>query len=1332
MSNGLNRMFRVIWNESLGSWVAVAETASARGKPSKSRRERGVGAVTAVAVGMLALWNPNVDAAPVLATGGAPAGVTVVTSGAAPSIATTVTQNTARAVVKWSSFNLSKTGTKSETVEFKHGTAGNKAFSTLNLISDANPSSINGKITSLGEVILVNPNGVFFGKNAVVNVGSLVASALPISEANYLKGSYIFDGSKDDFAGVGNSGKITATNGSIALIGNNATNTGMLLAAQGTVSLSAADKVTLTQTNGGFTHTASLGNAVTNAFVQHTGSITSKDVALQARSLTGYVPGVNVTGTVTANHATATDGKILLASSGSNIEVNGATITGANGAIEFVGSTVFKGSTTVGGAGSSVKFAANSGSSAVVSLGSSADFVKFAADNAIVFDSGLTFQGNNGKAAFTTTRSACLGGAKCAADSLNLSQALSLAAPTLGQLEVTAKQIGMGGAVTLDKPTIIKLTGTSVQADAGFSLTAKNAAVEVTGANGVTMGTGAKIESKSINVDAQAGKLEAGDNVTLKATESVVLKGDLGVMFGAGANVIGKTLSITARNASGTGFSAGTGSTLTANDTLPGADIKIFANKFSFAGGAVGLKGQWVAYLNNASGNNSGFQGDFHRFGCTEVVCAPGVTVPALDKSGFYYAERPTLALALSKTPVVYGSADPGSFAVNLTGLAAGDDAAAVGYDATKNTFSVAALVAGTTSTAGKRKVGEYDASVTADPFSKAASLGYLVGGVVAGGKTSFTTAKALNVTAKEVDTVVAATATVASKVYDGTTAATVSSFTTGTLNAPDIVAKDVVSMKNAAVATFADKNASLSEKNVTVALSLEGADAGNYVLKTKSITKTAKIDKKTVAWDATAIGKVTVNAATTKVYDRTTGQAATVVQPAAKDLAALLGVAEAGMAVTLSVSGGKANFSDQNVGDGKTLKATVGISGVDAANFNFSAPEKVISTTASITAKSISAYGLSGLAKEYNGETDLASTAQGLVAGVVFGDTVHATVTGKFQDEDAGANFVTAKFTGLAGADKGNYTLKNLGSGITALATISQKLIDLSTIVGAKSFRDKVYDGSDSAQLVASLTQTNIDKVMVAADAGKVQVDIKSSFVDRIVAVDGALNPVAKTINATGTLLGDWASNYKLVGGGAYTSTAKITPRVINVASLTPSRAYDGTTAFSVTGNTTSSQLGLQLAGVTANTDPILAADKDTGPGKPAVGVKAVGVFNSVNASSSKTYTGATLSLTGTPLNNYKLASTTISGGGVISQKSLPLSSASKGFVYNCAAVSSCTVSTGGLGDVTGLVSGDGVGQLFSGTLLRVGLTNQYTGKINMLNTNYKLDTDQYTYTKP
>ena len=84
---------------------------------------------------------------------------------------TTIVQNTDRLAIDWESFNVGS----QERVEFIQPDADSVA---LNRILGNEASQIFGRLDANGHVILMNPNGVFFGENASVNVGGLVASGL--------------------------------------------------------------------------------------------------------------------------------------------------------------------------------------------------------------------------------------------------------------------------------------------------------------------------------------------------------------------------------------------------------------------------------------------------------------------------------------------------------------------------------------------------------------------------------------------------------------------------------------------------------------------------------------------------------------------------------------------------------------------------------------------------------------------------------------------------------------------------------------------------------------------------------------------------------------------------------------------------------------------------------------------------------------------------------------------------------------------------------------------------------------------------------------------------
>jgi len=86
----------------------------------------------------------------------------------------TVTQLSDRATLNWASFNIGPNGT----VNFEQPGRDSVA---LNRIFQADPSRIFGALNSNGQVYLLNQNGIVFGENAVVNVGSLIASTLDLT-----------------------------------------------------------------------------------------------------------------------------------------------------------------------------------------------------------------------------------------------------------------------------------------------------------------------------------------------------------------------------------------------------------------------------------------------------------------------------------------------------------------------------------------------------------------------------------------------------------------------------------------------------------------------------------------------------------------------------------------------------------------------------------------------------------------------------------------------------------------------------------------------------------------------------------------------------------------------------------------------------------------------------------------------------------------------------------------------------------------------------------------------------------------------------------------------
>ena len=124
----------------------------------------------ALAAGMLSIV-PSVSALPVHDGGGAnndgvrTAGTQISTSGNTMNITSTVRNN----VIGWKDFSIAS----GETVQFDGGA---KTNNYLNIVTGKTTATISGALQGGKNVYIVSPNGVYFGKDANVNVGNLYVS----------------------------------------------------------------------------------------------------------------------------------------------------------------------------------------------------------------------------------------------------------------------------------------------------------------------------------------------------------------------------------------------------------------------------------------------------------------------------------------------------------------------------------------------------------------------------------------------------------------------------------------------------------------------------------------------------------------------------------------------------------------------------------------------------------------------------------------------------------------------------------------------------------------------------------------------------------------------------------------------------------------------------------------------------------------------------------------------------------------------------------------------------------------------------------------------------
>lgn len=160
-----------------------------------------------------------------------------------------INQTQEKAILEWNSFNVPP----EVSVNFNQAAS---SWVALNRIYDKNPSYIFGNINAIGKVYLINQNGILFGQGSKVNVNTLVASALNITNANFLKSILAsgHDFKLEDYQGTGmnylatisNQGTIDTMNGGAAfLMAPRVDNSGSISAPAGQIGLIAGTEVTL-------------------------------------------------------------------------------------------------------------------------------------------------------------------------------------------------------------------------------------------------------------------------------------------------------------------------------------------------------------------------------------------------------------------------------------------------------------------------------------------------------------------------------------------------------------------------------------------------------------------------------------------------------------------------------------------------------------------------------------------------------------------------------------------------------------------------------------------------------------------------------------------------------------------------------------------------------------------------------------------------------------------------------------------------------------------------------------------------------------------------------
>ncbi|MGN8554347.1 UNVERIFIED_CONTAM: filamentous hemagglutinin N-terminal domain-containing protein, partial [Microbacterium sp. SLM126] len=300
--------YRRVFSKHLGMLVAVAENVKSRGKaPGEGAAVASpqlgvVSAMTAIALALFA-WDMDEARAQGLPTqGNVVAGQATISQ---PNGSTmTINQGSQRAVIDWNSFSIGQ----GNTVQFNQPNAQAQA---LNRVTGGLPSNIHGSLLANGQVLIQNANGVLFGRGAVVNVGSLLATTKSIDSNAFMAGSPLALSATGTQAGIINEGSINAQ-GYVTFMGDQVRNAGDIKTGPGgQVLLAAGDSATVALHNGQGISLV-LNDATANALAENSGNIHAQDgtVLITARGKDTLLNTVvNLSGVVRAGTVVADAGK---------------------------------------------------------------------------------------------------------------------------------------------------------------------------------------------------------------------------------------------------------------------------------------------------------------------------------------------------------------------------------------------------------------------------------------------------------------------------------------------------------------------------------------------------------------------------------------------------------------------------------------------------------------------------------------------------------------------------------------------------------------------------------------------------------------------------------------------------------------------------------------------------------------------------------------------------------------------------------------------------------------------------------------------------------------
>jgi len=1013
----MNHIYRLCWNRALSQWVPASELAHS--KRGGATRRHAIGQ----RVMMLSLLSASLGMTGLAHAGNAPTGGQIV--GGSGQIqqsgnTTTIQQNSQVLSLNWQNFDIGA----DQTVNFVQPGAGSIA---VNRVLGNTASEIFGHLNANGQVWLINPNGVLFGKDAQVNVGGIVASTLDLDDGSLGSGSVRFAG--DGKGSVINQGTITAAKGGyVALLGNQVSNQGTIRAQLGTVALGGGSAVTLTFSDNHLLH-LEVDKSTLNNLAENRQLIVADggQVLMTAGARDSLLASaVNNTGTVQARSVEDHDGVITL-------------LGGMEAGTVNVGGTL-DASAPNGGNGGKIETSA--------------------ANFKLANDAKITAAAPNGKAgtwlvdptdltidtSAANTISSTLNGGTSVVEQTTSGGASGIGTQSSGNgdINVNAAISWNNAAATLELDAFHDINvNSTISGSGGVVMNATGGTLTIGNTGGLSAGTGATLNANKFTNNAGASALGAKWNLFTANPAGNVLGGITPNFIQYGTSLGGTLLG------TGNGLIYSTAASLQVTG-LTGTVSKVYdnTNAASFTGANFLASG-----LLNGDKIASATGGSY-----ASVNAASGISVTSPGAIGNFVitdssGNIPVFGYTLGSSPVTaaVGQITPAPLTASIIGTPTktydGTTTATLG----SGNYLISGLVGGQTITVNQpNTVGYASAEAGAELITATFKDTNFIAGI--GTQLSNYILPTIATGAGMINqaNVVLSGILANSKVYDGTTLA---GLDTSNQNLFGIIAGDTGSVSLVqGTGTFASANVGNNQTVTLTGFSLSGAKANDYNLVLPT-TLTADITPKALT--------VTGVTGTNRNYDATTNDALSTGAAALQGLVA----GDAG-AVSLDSSGATGTFASPNVGNGIAVTASgFGLTGSGAGNYTLTQPTGLF---ANITPAPLAITLIGDPTKIYNGTTTADTTAANWqITGWQGGQsaTLDQVSTIGYASPDAGNNIgITATleasdFHTASGTFMSNYTFTPT---VTGTGTISKAPLTISIV----NDPTKVYDSTAAATL--------------------------------------------------------------------------------------------------------------------------------------------------------------------------------------------------------------------------------------------------------------------------